>query len=365
MDRYLTRIGGLAPRAAGEDILVSVLPDAPRSVLDLGCGDGRLAALVLEHRPSLERVAAVDSSPAMLEYARSHSMEMIEFRFGSGTLMIRFRHLEHSTLSLLDSLFTTLRINASRVCLVRSPNNSPAVACWPIWKLLPRPRPNCTASSWISLAVLMMTQRIGSPRSKRNSLGCDRPDFGKSIASGAGEGLRYWSATRSRESCGEVVWSTSSASNLRTLRSISFTIGRTWSTDLPAGSSNSQSRYRFPGYTGHVSPQPIVTITSAIWAVSLVSGFGNSVDGSSPCSLRIATTDGLSWSLAPILLTPPGPGLLRSDRAGLVPPGSAPSCGCIGTARRVSRSCWLSDPRWVGDVVRNDNLFGLTLVMSG
>jgi SAM-dependent methyltransferase len=70
VDRYLTRIGGLAPRAAGEDVLVSVLPKAPRSVLDLGCGDGRLAALVLEHRSSVEQVVAVDSSPAMLEYAR-------------------------------------------------------------------------------------------------------------------------------------------------------------------------------------------------------------------------------------------------------------------------------------------------------
>ena len=70
VDRYLTRIGGLAPRAAGEQVMVSVLPDAPCSVLDLGCGDGRLAALVLEHRPSVERVVAVDSSPAMLGYAR-------------------------------------------------------------------------------------------------------------------------------------------------------------------------------------------------------------------------------------------------------------------------------------------------------
>jgi len=49
---------------------VSALPDSPRSVLDLGCGDGRLAALVLEHRPSVESVVAVDSSPAMLGYAR-------------------------------------------------------------------------------------------------------------------------------------------------------------------------------------------------------------------------------------------------------------------------------------------------------
>ena len=42
----------------------------PRSLLDLGCGDGRLAALALEARPSLRRVVAVDNSPAMLERAR-------------------------------------------------------------------------------------------------------------------------------------------------------------------------------------------------------------------------------------------------------------------------------------------------------
>jgi tRNA (cmo5U34)-methyltransferase len=69
VDRYLARIGGLPPRAAGEEVLVSILPDAPRSVLDLGCGDGRLAALILEHRPGVEHVVAVDSSTAMLRHA--------------------------------------------------------------------------------------------------------------------------------------------------------------------------------------------------------------------------------------------------------------------------------------------------------
>jgi len=39
-------------------------------VLDLGCGDGRLAALILEHRSTVESVVAIDSSPAMLGYAR-------------------------------------------------------------------------------------------------------------------------------------------------------------------------------------------------------------------------------------------------------------------------------------------------------
>jgi len=70
VDRYLTRIGGLAPRTAGEEVLVSVLPPSPRAVLDLGCGDGRLAALVLDHRPGVERVLAVDASPVMLDRAR-------------------------------------------------------------------------------------------------------------------------------------------------------------------------------------------------------------------------------------------------------------------------------------------------------
>jgi tRNA (cmo5U34)-methyltransferase len=69
VDRYLARIGRLPPRLAGEEVLVSILPDAPRSVLDLGCGDGRLAALILEHRPSVERVVAVDASAAMLHQA--------------------------------------------------------------------------------------------------------------------------------------------------------------------------------------------------------------------------------------------------------------------------------------------------------
>jgi tRNA (cmo5U34)-methyltransferase len=71
VDGYLARIGRSVPRVAGEEVLVSVLPESPGTVLDLGCGDGRLAALVLEHRPSVEHVVAVDSSPAMLRRARA------------------------------------------------------------------------------------------------------------------------------------------------------------------------------------------------------------------------------------------------------------------------------------------------------
>ena len=70
VDEYVTRIAGLAPRLAGEDVLVDALPPEPRRVLDLGCGDGRLAARVLEARPSVDHVVGIDSSPPMLDLAR-------------------------------------------------------------------------------------------------------------------------------------------------------------------------------------------------------------------------------------------------------------------------------------------------------
>jgi tRNA (cmo5U34)-methyltransferase len=71
VDEYLQRIGGLVPRLAGEAVLVEVLPPAPERVADLGCGDGRLTALVLEARPGVTEVIAVDASPPMLEKARA------------------------------------------------------------------------------------------------------------------------------------------------------------------------------------------------------------------------------------------------------------------------------------------------------
>lgn len=70
VEGYLRRIGGLEARRAGEQMLVEVLPPRPQRVLDLGCGDGRLAALVLEARPSVSDVVAVDVSPPMLDRAR-------------------------------------------------------------------------------------------------------------------------------------------------------------------------------------------------------------------------------------------------------------------------------------------------------
>jgi tRNA (cmo5U34)-methyltransferase len=70
VDWYLQRIGRLEARQAGERMVVEVLPEAPMSVLDLGCGDGALLTLALQHRPSIERGVGVDRSEPMLARAR-------------------------------------------------------------------------------------------------------------------------------------------------------------------------------------------------------------------------------------------------------------------------------------------------------
>jgi ubiquinone/menaquinone biosynthesis C-methylase UbiE len=83
---YLNRIGRLEARRAGEQMLVDVLPPNPQRALDLGCGDGRLAALLLQHRPSLTEVVAVDRSPPMLQRARE--------RFADAKSIVRVRHTD-------------------------------------------------------------------------------------------------------------------------------------------------------------------------------------------------------------------------------------------------------------------------------
>ena len=69
VNAYLGRIDRLAPRRAGEQVLAEVLPASPRRMLDLGAGDGRLAAVAAEARPSLDALVLVDDSPPMLEAA--------------------------------------------------------------------------------------------------------------------------------------------------------------------------------------------------------------------------------------------------------------------------------------------------------
>jgi SAM-dependent methyltransferase len=68
---YVERVGTLPQRLAGEAALSEVLPSSPRRALDLGCGDGRLTGVLLDARPDLEQVVAVDVSQPMLLRART------------------------------------------------------------------------------------------------------------------------------------------------------------------------------------------------------------------------------------------------------------------------------------------------------
>jgi SAM-dependent methyltransferase len=68
-EAYLDRADSIPHRREGESALLDEVPASTRRVLDLGCGDGRLLAMVLSKCPQAEGVA-VDFSPAMLEAAR-------------------------------------------------------------------------------------------------------------------------------------------------------------------------------------------------------------------------------------------------------------------------------------------------------
>jgi SAM-dependent methyltransferase len=69
VQEYVGRVGRLAERAAGEAELIEALPADVERVLDLGCGDGRLIALVLDARPAVVTAIGFDNSPPMIDLA--------------------------------------------------------------------------------------------------------------------------------------------------------------------------------------------------------------------------------------------------------------------------------------------------------
>ena len=83
---YRSRADAIPHRPEGERVLVEVLPASVRRVLDLGCGDGRLMAIVREARPGADGLA-LDFSQPMLEAARTRfgqdsGVEVVEHDLG-------------------------------------------------------------------------------------------------------------------------------------------------------------------------------------------------------------------------------------------------------------------------------------------
>jgi tRNA (cmo5U34)-methyltransferase len=68
--QYLARADRIPHRAAGEAVLLELVPRDVRRILDLGAGDGRLLALLRIDRPEARGVAT-DRSPTMLDAARA------------------------------------------------------------------------------------------------------------------------------------------------------------------------------------------------------------------------------------------------------------------------------------------------------
>lgn len=77
---YLAKQDTIPQRGVGERLLLDFLPAQTGRVLDLGCGDGRLFALVRSRFPATAGVL-LDHSPAMLDAARERDWGAEKPRF--------------------------------------------------------------------------------------------------------------------------------------------------------------------------------------------------------------------------------------------------------------------------------------------
>lgn len=85
--KYLTLADRIPHRTEGEAVLLEFISDRVERILDLGCGDGRLLALLRIDRPHTEGVA-LDFSPTMIAAAKER------FR-GDGKVQVLNHNLDY------------------------------------------------------------------------------------------------------------------------------------------------------------------------------------------------------------------------------------------------------------------------------
>ena len=71
---YLGRLKEMPHRQEGEATLISEVPQASLQILDLGCGNGHLLALLLAHCPNATGIG-LDFSPTMLKEAKKQFVD--------------------------------------------------------------------------------------------------------------------------------------------------------------------------------------------------------------------------------------------------------------------------------------------------
>ena len=190
---YLERADRDLHGSEGESTLLEFVASGARRILDLGTGDGRLLAIVMQARPDATAVA-LDFSPAMLDAVRmrfqsdsrvevvAHNLDVPLPNIGKFDAVVSSFAIHHVTHERKRELYAEIyeSLNAGGTFC-----NLEHVSC---------PANNCTQIFFPSLAFLSRRKilRTSFWTWRHSSDGCGKLDMPMSTAIGSGGSLRCW-----------------------------------------------------------------------------------------------------------------------------------------------------------------------------